>query len=263
MRRACFCLSVFAAAALLPTAVAQPAGGWATLKGQIVFPAGKAIPQRAPLVVNNDQKHCLSKGPILDDVVLVNAKSRGIQNVVVWLRPNNMVPKATLAPNEIHPGDKARKAVKVEIDQPCCMFTPRVTLARAGDTIVVKNPSPVPHNFFWTSANNGAFNPNIAAGQTWEMPQALVAESSAISYKCSSHQWMTGTVRVFDHPYYALTDEDGRFTMPNGPAGNYRMIVWHEKVGFLGGAGGRFGTPVVINGPTTELPPIVFPELAN
>jgi plastocyanin len=263
MRRAWFCLTAFAAAALLPAAVAQPAGGWATLKGQVVFPGGKELPKRAQLVVNNDPKHCLSKGPILDDVVLVNGKSRGVKNVVVWLRPNNMMPKAALGANEIHPGDQQRKAAKVEIDQPCCMFTPRVTLARVGDTIVVKNPAPVPHNFFWTSGNNGNFNPNVPPGQTWEMPQPLAAESSAIPYKCTFHPWMSGTVRVFDHPYYALTDEDGRFTMPNAPAGTYRLMVWHEKVGFLGGPAGRFGTPIVIAGPVTDLPAIAFPELAN
>ncbi|HYH66651.1 MAG TPA: hypothetical protein VD866_18290 [Urbifossiella sp.] len=264
MSRTGLCLSAFTAAALLPIASAQPpAGGWATLKGQIVFPAGKALPKRAPLVVNNDPKHCLSKGPILDDVLLVNDKSRGVRNVVVWLRPNNMVAKAALDPNEIHPSDKNRKAAKVEIDQPCCMFTPRVTLARVGDTIVVKNPAPVAHNFFWTSANCGNFNPNIAPGQTWEMPQPLAAESAAIPYKCSFHSWMSGTVRVFDHPYYALTDDDGRFTMPNAPAGNYRLMVWHEKFGILGGPGGRFGTPIVIAGPATDLPAMPFPELAN
>jgi hypothetical protein len=263
MRRAWFCLTAFAAAAVLPSAVAQPAGGWATLKGQVVLPAKDNIPARAPLAVTQDKAHCLSKGPILDEMLVVNPKTRGIKNVVVWLRPDNMVPKATLAPNEIHPDDQKRKAATVVIDQPCCMFTPRITLARVGDKLAVKNPAPVVHNFFWSSGNNGNFNPNIPAGMTWELPQPLAPETSPIPYKCTIHPWMSGTVRVFDHPYFALTDEDGRFTMPNAPAGAYRLMVWHEKSGFLGGAAGRAGTPIQITAPGTELPAIEFAGLAN
>jgi plastocyanin len=258
MRRARFCVLAFAAAALVPSAVAQPPAGWATLKGQIVLPANQPIPARAPLLVNQDQKHCLSKGPILDELVIVNPTNRGVQNVVVWLRPNVANPKAVFAANEIHPGDANRKPADVVIDQPCCMFTPRVTLARVGDTIVVKNPAPVNHNFFWTSADNGNFNENIAPGGNYRFKNALAAESSAIPYKCTVHQWMSGTVRVFDHPYYAITDADGKFTIPNAPVGNYALVAWHEKVGFDGGKAGRLGAPVAIKGPTTELPPRTF-----
>jgi plastocyanin len=257
MRRTWFCLAAFAAAALLPTATAQPPAGWATLKGQIVFPANVNIPPRAPLNVTQDKAHCLSKGPILDDVVIVNPANRGIKNVVVWLRPNNPNAKATFAANEIHPGDANRKPADVVIDQPCCMFTPRITLARVGDTIVVKNPAPVAHNFSWTSGNNGEQNPVIQPGGQFKVGP-LLAESTPIPYKCTIHPWMSGTVRIFEHPYAALTDDDGKFTIPNAPVGNYALVAWHEKVGFDNGKAGRTGTPVMIQGPTTELPPRTF-----
>lgn len=74
---------------------------------------------------------------------------------------------------------------------------------------------------------------------------------------------MSGQVRIFDHPYYAVTDDDGRFAIPNAPTGKYRLVVSHERPGFLGGIPGRFGTPIQINGPATELPPMVFAELAK
>jgi len=258
MRRTGFCLSAFTAAALLPIASAQPPAGWATLKGQYILPANLPIPVRAPVNVVQDKAHCLSKGPILDDVVIVNPANRGIKNVVVWLRPNNPNAKAVFAANEIHPGDANRKPADVVIDQPCCMFMPRITLARVGDTVVVKNPAPVQHNFFWSSGNNGELNENMAAGATFRFKNALVAESPPIPYKCTVHPWMSGYVRVFDHPYYALTDDDGKFTIPNAPVGNYSIVAWHDKVGFDNGKAGRLGTPVVIQGPTTELPPRPF-----
>lgn len=232
----------------LAAAQNPPPAAWVTLKGQVVIPADAPIPQRQPLMVGGPNgPACLKNGPILDETVIVSPKTRGIKNVVLWLRPNNaMNPKVAFAPNEIHPGDTKRKPADVVIDQPCCMFVDRVTCARVGDTIVVKNPAAFPHNFFWDSDNNGAHNPNIPAGGQFRFPAPLAAESRAIPYSCTIHPWMKGWVRVFDHPYYAVTDENGRFEIKNAPAGNYRIVYWHEKTGWKGGAAGKFGDPVAI-----------------
>ncbi|MBA4062264.1 MAG: hypothetical protein C0501_00895 [Isosphaera sp.] len=231
---------------------------WATVKGQVVYPADKPVPKRAALAVTNDKPHCLSKGDILDESVVVNPKNRGIKNVVVWLRPDDLKdPKAKFAAGQIHPADAKRKPVEVVIDQPCCMFVSRVTVARVGDTVVVKNPSPVVHNFFWDSTNNGAFNANIPAGAQWKMPAALAAEAAPIQYKCTVHPWMTGYVRIFDHPYYAVTDDDGKFEIKDAPAGKFRIVYWHES-GLRGGKDGRFGEPVEIAGPALQLKPVDF-----
>ena len=247
----CALVVTFAAAA-----TAQPAQ-WVTVKGQVVFPADKAIPKRAALKVETDKPHCLAKGAILDESVLVDPKSRGIKNVVVYLRPDDATGKVDFPKENIHPADAKRKAEEVVIDQPCCMFVNRVTCARVGDTIVVKNPAPVAHNFFWDSANNGSHNPTIAAKTDWKMPAALVKEAPPIQYKCSIHGWMTGYVRIFDHPYYAITDEDGKFEIKNAPAGKFRIVYWHET-GLRGGAAGRFGDQIEIKGPTLEMKPTDF-----
>ena len=235
---------------------------WVTVKGQVVFPADKVIPKRAALAVNQDKPHCLAKGPLLDESVLVNPKTRGVKNVVVYLRPdNNNLPNAAFAAEEIHPADAKRKAEEVAIDQPCCVFVNRVTCARVGDTLVVKNPAPVAHNFFWDSANNGTHNPTLAAKTDWKMPKPLAKEGPPIQYKCTIHGWMTGYVRVFDHPYYAVTDDDGTFEIKDAPAGKYRIVYWHEN-GVRGGAKGRFGEPIQIalppNAKTMEMTPTEF-----
>ncbi|QDU21470.1 hypothetical protein [Urbifossiella limnaea] len=262
MRCRLFSLAAFAAAAVLPSAAAQPPAGWSNVKGQITFPAGAPIPERKALDVTQDKAHCLSKGPIPDETLIVNGKNRGIKNVVVWLRPDDMNAKSKLPAEQIHPSDKGRKAAEVTIDQPCCMFTPRVTLVRAGDTLVAKNSAPVAHNFFWTSGNNGDHNPTIPAGGSHKIGP-LNPETAPIPYKCTIHPWMNGVVRVFDHPYYAVTDDDGNFSLANAPQGKYRMVVWHEKVGFLGGKDGRFGTPIEIKGDATQLKAMDFGELAK
>jgi hypothetical protein len=175
----------------------------------------------------------------------------------VFLRPDNKNADATFAAAEIHPADAKRKPADVVIDQPCCMFVARVTCARVGDTIVVKNPVAVAHNFFWDSGNNGSFNVNVPQNGQWAMPKALVKENPPIQYKCTIHGWMTGYVRIFDHPYYAVTDDDGKFEIKNAPAGKYRIVYWHEN-GVRGGAGGRFGEGIEIKGPTMEMKPTDF-----
>jgi hypothetical protein len=246
-----------AAAFLAASAVASADDKWATVKGQVVFPKDKPIPKREPLNVTQDKDHCLSKGEVLDESVIVNPKNRGVKNVVVWLRPDDTDPKSRFTPEQIHPDDAKRKPAEVVIDQPCCMFVNRVTVARVGDTLVVKNSAPVVHNFSWNSANNGEFNPSIPKMEQFKLPRPLVAESTPIQFKCTVHPWMAGYVRIFDHPYYAVTDEDGKFEIKNAPAGKYRIVYWHEN-GLRGGAKGRFGEEIEIKGPTTELKPTEF-----
>ena len=229
---------------------------WATIKGTVVFPKDKPIPKRMPLNVARNGAACLANGPILDETAIVNPKNRGIKNVVVFLRPAS---KETAAFNksQIHPEDGKRKPAELTITQPCCKFENHVTLARVGDTIVVKNPAAMVHNFFWVSGENGQFNVNVPAMGAWPMPKPLAAESAPIQYKCTVHPWMAGYVRIFDHPYYALSDEDGNFEIKNAPVGPFRIVYWHET-GLRGGKEGRFGEPIAITGPTLELKPIDF-----
>ena len=232
----------------------DPKQTWTTITGRVVFPEDKPIPQRAALNVN--QAPCLAKGPILDEATLINPKNRGIQNVVVFLRPLNTDQKE-FAKGQIHPDDVKRKPAEVVIDQPCCMFVDRVTVARPGDTLVVKNSSAIVHNFFWVSEKNGNHNVNVPAGKDWTLPQKLEFERAPIQYKCTVHGWMTGYVRIFDHPYFAVTDADGNFEIKNAPVGDFRIVYWHES-GLRGGAKGRFGEPITLTGPKMNLKPTDF-----
>jgi hypothetical protein len=75
------------------------------------------------------------------------------------------------------------------------------------------------------------------------------------------HPWVRGFVWVFDHPYFAVTDDRGDFTIPDAPVGTWRLVVWHEKAGYLTRARGRRGERIII-APDRELKLIAL-ESAN
>jgi hypothetical protein len=133
------------------------------------------------------------------------------------------------------------------MDQPRCAFIPHAVALREGQTLIVKNSSPVTHNVRWegTPLKNPADNQTIVAGKTVTIDK-LKSDRYPVSISCSIHPWMKGVVRVFDSPYYAVTDEEGKFEIKLAPVGKYRLFVWHEGSGWKGGAAGRSGEPIEI-----------------
>jgi hypothetical protein len=225
---------------LVAAAGGQPPDRWVTVTGRVVLPAGVPIPAAKVLVGPG--------GAIPVESVVVNAKTRGIKNVVVWLRPDSTDPKAELVAKDIHPDDaKRRPGLPVVVFTPQQVFAPRILCARVGDTPVVQNGAAGGTNFLWDSGKNGALNVAIPPGQAFVFRAPLVAERTPIPFK-SNVVPAAGYVRVFEHPYHAVTDEDGKFELKDAPAGKYRLVYWHERVGFRNGVKGRFGEPVEIAG---------------
>ena len=93
----------------------------------------------------------------------------------------------------------------------------------------------------------------------------LKADRFPVSVECNIHPWMNGWVRVFNHPYFAVTDENGGFEFKDAPAGNWQLMIWHGSGGWLGGAKGKNGQPITIKaGGTTDLGSLVYvPPPAN
>ena len=49
--------------------------------------------------------------------------------------------------------------------------------------------------------------------------------------KCDVHPWMGAFLGVFDHPYFAVTDDSGSYTISGLAPGKYVIEAWHEKLG--------------------------------
>jgi hypothetical protein len=217
-------------------------GAWGNVHGQVVL-AGP-IPDLKPLTINKDEKHCLAKGPINSQELVVNKANRGVRWAFVWLAP--LEKNGPSLP--IHPALKDIKEKQIVIDQPCCMFEPHALAIREGQEILAKNSAPVVHNTHWTGhpLKNPGANRSLPAGQT-VLIDGLKADKYPVKVTCDLHPWMTGWIRVFDHPYFALTDADGNFEIKSAPVGKWRLVVWHEAVGWVtprAGAGGEPGIAV-------------------
>ena len=77
------------------------------------------------------------------------------------------------------------------------------------------------------------------------MTPAFKASKLPVSVTCNIHGWMKGNMRVFDHPYYAVTDADGKFEIPQAPVGSYKIWYWSDS-GWKDGAAGANGFPLTI-----------------
>jgi len=219
---------VLAAVLALVVPAAAQAQTWGDVKGTLVWGSDK-VPEQVKVNVNKDQAHCLSKGPILSEDYVVNPKNKGVQYALVFL-VDATDPKKPLP---IHPSLKAVPKTPAVIDQPCCRFAPHVGAMREGQELLVKNPAPVAHNF---DIKGGALGPNenrLMPPGTNVTLQNVKSRLLPVSYSCGIHPWMKGYIGVYNHPYFAVTDENGEFTLPKAPAGKYQLVVWQENVGFV------------------------------
>jgi len=233
--------------AIQPTAGADAPEGWGTVKGQIVF-GPKDVPAPKELNVDKDQAACFIKAKkLFSEEWVINDKSKGVRWAYAWLAPVKAGEKLP-----IHPDLAKVKDEKVEMDQPCCQFEPHAVAIRQGQTIVFKNSATINHNVNWSG---GALNPgnniSLPPGKSLEVND-LKASRIPVTVACNIHGWMKGWIRVYDHPYYAVTNADGEFEIKQAPAGKYRLVVWHEGAGW--GPGGKDGQEVEIQAKgTTDL----------
>lgn len=254
-------VSLFAVACSSITSALAQDGDWGNVKGSIIW-GGEKAPPREPLNLgmNPDKNACLKDGQILEETWIVNPKNKGLRHTFVWLAPKD---KEAQIP--IHPDLKGIKVKEIVIDQPVCMFIPHAIALREGQALVAKNSSGISHNYKWSG------HPDVNPGGNVLLPpnaqkviDDLKADRLPVSVECNIHPWMKGWVRVFNHPYYAVTDENGKFEFKNAPAGEWQLMVWHGSGGWLGGAKGKNGQAIEVKaGGTTDLGNLAYPPPAN
>jgi len=188
-----------------------------TVTGKVAFTGDK--PKMATLDMSAQPKcEAAHKGEaVKSQEVVVNANGT-IKNAFVWIKAG-LPDKQWAVPSNAVP-----------LDQHGCMYEPHVVAIVAGQNIEVKNSDPTNHNIHPQPTVNQEWNESQSPGETPKM-KTFARQEVMIPVKCNVHPWMRSYIGVVNHPFFAVTGDDGTFTIKGLPPGTYTIQVWHEKYG--------------------------------
>ncbi len=118
----------------------------------------------------------------------------------------------------------------VTIDQKNCRYHPHVFGIRVGQELTILNSDPTLHNIHALPKSNKEFNTGQPI-QGMKTVQKFENKEVMVPFKCDVHGWMNAYVGVLDHPFFAISDKDGKFSLKGLPPGTYTIEAWHEKAG--------------------------------
>ena len=193
-----------------PTTYKPAAAGPASLTGVVSV---QGAPTDSLIPVRRDTRTCGDTVRMLG----LGAGAGALPNALVWVEG---ITSGKPLP------DVRRQTLKIER----CRLEPRVLATVTGATINVFSRDPVVHDLRFFREGSGeaiAYVHTVDDGQV--VPTERVAgKPGIVETRCTMHPWMRGYVAVFEHPYFAVTDEKGAFTIDGLPAGTYGVKVWHQ-----------------------------------
>jgi len=115
----------------------------------------------------------------------------------------------------------------VVLDQRDERFVPHVLAVTTGTVVDFPNSDHIFHNVFSLSKTRPFDLGRYAAGRS----KAVTFDRPGIvRVFCDIHSHMNAFILVFNHPFFALTDMDGRYRIDNVPPGTYNLVAWNEGV---------------------------------
>jgi hypothetical protein len=233
---------------------------YGTVKGQIKFEGSPPKKELISMGANEGACHAGAPEDENYDQTYLISSSGGVKNVIVILQPGEG--KFFQMPED------QMKEKDVKIEQPRCAFIPRVfslfcqrwdpktaAYKATSNKLIILNNAPFQHNFNMSAGmEQGGQNFTLASGQSKELKNFL-PEAQPLMTKCDIHNWMRCYGFFLDHPYAAVTDENGNFTIENAPLGvDVQVVCWHEGPKFFGEGGIKGKKMTLQDGQTLELP---------
>ena len=236
---------------VLVTPKVQSAYG--TVKGKLVW-GGATVPERGVLVKKGDatvnNPEVCSTDTLYNRDLTINPTNKGVRFAFAYINR----PKGT---NPDREAEVKSKEASVIIDQKNCEFIPFATAFMTGQKLTFKSSDPVNHNVRYTALENDPFNVVLPPNATTDAPVSK-AERAPTEIKCDIHAWMNGWFLVLDHPFFAVTDENGNFEIKGVPAGAQKLIVRTGKHGFISPNRARGLDVEVKGGETVDVGEIKF-----
>ena len=118
------------------------------------------------------------------------------------------------------------------LDQKGCQYRPHVMGVMANQKISITNSDPTQHNVHPTPKNNPEWNQTQPNGAP-AIEKTFARAEVLVPVKCNQHPWMKAYIGVLKHPLFAVSADDGSFTIKGVPPGTYTVAAWRE-----GGAAG-------------------------
>jgi plastocyanin len=205
------------APAATAAASAAPAGGGAaggaSVAGKISFEGTPPVPEK--IKTSADPK-CQALHPTGLERQTIDTSGGGLKDVFVYVKSG--LPGSYPAPSE-----------PVLLDQHGCMYSPHIVTVQAGQPLKIRNSDDTLHNIHPRPAVNQEFNigqprQGMESTKTFDKPEVMIPVG------CDVHPWMRAYIAVLNHPFFAVTKEDGTYEIKGLPPGEYEIEAWHEKL---------------------------------
>jgi len=167
---------------------------------------------RPPVQMIGGCKECV---PVPDESTAVNADGT-LKNVVIYVKDGPNV---------------AADNPPLVMDQKGCRYIPHILAAHIDEPIDVTSHDATMHNVDVQSSINPP--QNFSESFVDDTFRLSFAKPEIMHVKCDVHPWMSANICVFDHPFFAVTGDDGKFRIPRLPSGSYTLVAWHERYGSL------------------------------
>ncbi len=204
------------------TAFASSASAqWGDLKVKFVYDG--TPPKPNAIAADKDPQVCAAH-PLFDESLIVDPDSKGIANVVVYVRTKGV---------KVHPDYAKTANDKLVFDNKGCRFEPHVLTIQLTQTLELHNADPIGHNSNLQPLGDTPVNPLLPGGgaATYKFNRA---QTIPVPVTCNIHPWMKGHILPRDNPYAAVSAKDGTLEIKNLPAGaELEFQAWHEKAGYL------------------------------
>ena len=163
-----------------------------------------------PICVSNNEVPPAAEWLIVD-------KSGGVKNMIVSVK-------------EGLSGSRNLPSETVVLDQQGCVYRPHVLAVMAGQVVDILNNDGIMHNVHALPKINREFNKAMPKFKKKITTQFEKSEKP-FKIKCDVHPWMISYIGVFDHPYFAVTGDDGTYSISGLSSGEYVIEAWHERLG--------------------------------
>jgi hypothetical protein len=173
-------------------------------------------PKRRRIKMDADPKCAAmhAEAPLQDDLVV--SDDGGVQYAFVYVKAG-LEGKTFDVPKE-----------PAVLDQKGCRYDPHVVGVMIGQDLLIRNSDDLLHNVHALPFVNREFNFGQPTKGLEEKRQ-FTQKEIMVKVKCDVHPWMSAWIGVVEHPFFAVTDASGKFSIKGLPDGKYTFEVWQEK----------------------------------